>query len=92
MPANYQNIQNRLRAFDLTGLFTQELMWNHYVTRDLAILIDGATYTLKPVAQRGMAVFQCVPPTDAEFPKYCHTPQDRHAGFKNRSRAHHHFP
>jgi hypothetical protein len=70
MPPNYQNIQNRLQAFDFAGLFTQELMWNHFITRDLVITIDGVTYTLKPVAQRGMAVFQCVPPTDAEFPKY----------------------
>jgi len=68
MPANYQNIQKRLQAFDFTGLFTQELMWNHYVTRDLVLSIDGVTHTLKPVAQRGMAVFECVPPTDAQFP------------------------
>src|SRR5271157_1504138 len=68
MPASYQNIQKRLQAFDFTGLFTQELMWNHYVTRDLVLPIDGVSYTLKPVAQRGMAVFECAPPTDAQFP------------------------
>jgi len=70
MPANYQNIQKRLQAFDFAGLFTQELMWNHYITRDLVLTIDGVTYTLKPVAQRGMAVLECVPPTDAQFPKH----------------------
>jgi len=70
MLANHQNIQRKLQAFDFTGLFTQELMWNHYVTRDLAVPIDGVTYTLKPIAQRGMAVFECVPPTDSQFPKY----------------------
>src|SRR5579863_5334658 len=70
MPANHQNIQSRLQAFDFTGLFTQELMWNHYVTRDLVLTIDGVTYALKPVAERGMAVFECVPPTDAQFPNY----------------------
>ena len=68
MPANYQNIQKRLQAFDFTGLFTQELMWNHFTTRDLVFSVDGVTYTLKPVAQRGMAVFECIPPTDAQFP------------------------
>jgi hypothetical protein len=70
MPADYKQVQQRLHAFDFTGLFTQELMWNHYSTRDLLVPIDGVTYTLKPVAQRGMAVFECVPPTDADFPKY----------------------
>jgi len=45
-------------------------MWNHYVTRDLVLTVDGVTYTLKPVAQRGLAVFECVPPTDAQFPDH----------------------
>jgi hypothetical protein len=70
MLASHQDIQRKLEAFDFKGLFTQELMWNHYVTRDLAVPIDGVTYTLKPIAQRGMAVFECVPPTDSQFPKY----------------------
>jgi hypothetical protein len=70
MLASHQIIQKRLQAFDFTGLFTQELMWNHHVTKDLMIPVDGITYTLKPVAQRGMAVFECVPPTDAQFPTY----------------------
>ncbi|HEY4977851.1 MAG TPA: hypothetical protein VII25_01680 [Candidatus Acidoferrum sp.] len=70
MGTEHQRIQQRLRAFDFTGLFTQELMWNHLPTRPLEIPVDGATYTLTPVAQRGMAVFLCVPPSDAQFPKY----------------------
>ena len=45
-------------------------MWNHFQTRDLEVKVDGLTYTLTPVAQRGMAVYECVPPTDADFPKY----------------------
>src|ERR1017187_9153911 len=70
MAAPYANIQKRLKDFDFKGLFTQELMWNHFQTRDLEVSVDGSTYTLKPVAQRGMAVYECVPPTDADFPKY----------------------
>src|SRR6266700_5978924 len=70
MVAQHQRIQQRLKAFDFAGLFTQELMWNHLPTRPLEIPVDGAIYTLTPVAQRGMAVFLCVPPSDAPFPKY----------------------
>lgn len=70
MPVNYQNIQKRLQAFDFTGLFTQELMWNHAAMRDLPVPVDGVTYTLKPIAQRRMVVFECTPPTDAQFPRY----------------------
>jgi hypothetical protein len=70
MVAQHQRIQQRLKVFDFTGLFTQELMWNHFPTRPLEIPVDGTTYTLTPVAQRGMAVFECAPPTDEQFPKY----------------------
>ena len=71
MPASYTNIQRRLKAFDFKGLFTQELMWNSYPTRELSIPIDSSTYTLTPVAeQRGMAVYVCVPPSGVPFPNY----------------------
>src|SRR5690348_2742887 len=71
MPANYANIQRRLKAFDFKGLFTQELMWNNYVARELSIQMDGATYPLTPVAeQRGMAVYVCVPPSGVPLPNY----------------------
>lgn len=70
MTASYANIQQRLKDFDFSGLFTQELMWNRFQTRDLEVAVDGVTYTLKPVAQRRMSVFECLPLTDSEFPKY----------------------
>jgi Eco57I restriction-modification methylase len=70
MPTTYQRIQKRLQAFDFTGLFTQELMWNYHQIDDWFVPVNGVTYTLKPVAKRGMSVFECVPPTDAQFPKY----------------------
>src|ERR1035437_4116608 len=70
MSAPFANIEKRLNAFDFKGLFTQELMWNHFHVRDLEVPVDGLTYTLSPVAQRGMAVYECAPPTDADFPKY----------------------
>src|ERR1017187_1411671 len=70
MTVSSANIQSRLKAFDFKGLFTQELMWHHFQTRNLEVKMDGVNYTLIPVAERGMAVFECVPPTDAQFPKY----------------------
>jgi hypothetical protein len=70
MPALFANIQKRLKAFDFKGLFTQELMWNHLQTRNLEVNVDGVNYTLIPVAERGMAVYECMPPTYAQFPKY----------------------
>jgi hypothetical protein len=70
MTASSANLQKRLKEFDFKGLFTQELMWNHFQTRDLEVKVDGLTYTLTPVAQRGMAVYECVPPTTSAFPKY----------------------
>jgi hypothetical protein len=70
MRAPFASIQKRLKAFDFKGLFTQELMWNHFQTRDLEVKMDGVNYALMPVAERGMAVFECVPPTDAQFPNY----------------------
>jgi hypothetical protein len=70
VPTDHQGIEQRLKAFDFVGLFTQELMWNYFPTRPLEVPVDGITYTLKPVAQRGMAVFECVPPDDSQFPKY----------------------
>lgn len=45
-------------------------MWNHFRTRPLQVSVDKIAYTLQPVAQRGMAVFECVPPSDDSFPKY----------------------
>lgn len=70
MPVDFGRIQERVKAFDFVGLFTQELMWNHFPSRPLLVPVDGVTYELAPIAQRGMAVFLCIPPKDAAFPKY----------------------
>lgn len=70
MASQHHEIQSRLKAFDFVGLFTQELLWNHFQSRPLEIAADGSTFTLNPVAQRGMAVFDCVPASNSKFPSY----------------------
>src|ERR1039458_8242789 len=69
--ASFTKIQQRLKTFDLVGLFTQELLWNNFKDRDLDIEVDGTHYRLSPVAeQSGMAVYGCSPATAADFPDY----------------------
>jgi hypothetical protein len=69
--ASFAKIQQRLKTFDLSGLFTQELLWNKFKDRNLDIQVDGKSYTLAPVAeQSGMAVYVCTPATAADFPDY----------------------
>lgn len=70
MPADYKAIQKRIQDFDFKALFTQELMWNYLQAPELHVPVDGITYILSPVAERGMAVYVCVPPSDTAFPKY----------------------
>ena len=40
MGASYTDIQKRLKAFDFKGLFTQELMWNHFQAGNLEVKVD----------------------------------------------------
>jgi hypothetical protein len=69
--ASFAKLQQRLKSFDFTGLFTQELLWNNFRDRDLDIPVDGKHYTLSPVAeQSGMAVYVCTPAAAPDFPDY----------------------
>jgi hypothetical protein len=70
MTVPYTNIQKRIKDFDFKGLFTQELMWNHFQAGNLEVRVDSLVYILTPVAQRAMAVYECVPPIDSDFPTY----------------------
>jgi hypothetical protein len=52
-------VQDRLKKFDFSGLFTQELGWDWHTT-NLTLMVDGQSLTLNAVAhKRGMVVYHC---------------------------------
>jgi hypothetical protein len=66
----YEAVQERIKGFDFKRLFIEDLLWNHFQGRPLEANVEGTKYVLTPVAQRGMAVYECVPDSYTEFPKY----------------------
>ncbi len=55
MPIDRKAVQDRLKKFDPSGVFTQELGWDRH-TPTLPITVDGQPLTLNAVAhKRGMA-------------------------------------
>ena len=59
MQLDRNDCTERLKRFDLSGLFTQELGWDWY-NKNLCVTVDGLNYELKPVAhKRGMVAFVC---------------------------------
>ncbi|MBM3879992.1 MAG: hypothetical protein FJ387_09780 [Verrucomicrobia bacterium] len=50
-------VQDRLKKFDFSGLFTQELGWDWHTT-NLSITADAQPFSLKAVAhKRGMVAY-----------------------------------
>jgi hypothetical protein len=69
MPADLSNIRTRLKEFDFTGLFIEELGWNRVSSRSLSVLVDGETFTLKPVAEKcGVVIYLCEPDAEGNIP------------------------
>src|ERR1035437_5624438 len=55
-----QDIRQRLRSFDLVGLFVDTLGWDRLKARPLSVEADGATYVLTGIAhKRGMIAYLC---------------------------------
>jgi hypothetical protein len=68
MSASIANIRTRLRDFDFTGLFVEELGWDR-LRAALAVEVDGTEYRLSPIAEkRGFQVFRCAPAPDGTLP------------------------
>jgi hypothetical protein len=69
MPANPASVRRCLKSFDFGTLFIEELGWNHYAVRPLAVSTPDSTYTLRPVAEkRGFVVFRCDPGPNGSIP------------------------
>ena len=68
MAIDRQAVLDRLRAFDFSALFTQELGWDWY-TADAKITVGKANLTLKGIAEkRGVHVFHCPAGADGRLP------------------------
>jgi len=63
-------VRKHLQAFDIKGLFTQELGWDNHFQR-LTISVEGHTYQLDGVAQkREIVAFVCAPDSEGRIPTY----------------------
>ncbi len=59
MPIDRKAVQERLKKFDFSGLFTQELGWDWHTTC-LTITVDGQPLILNALAhKRGMVAYHC---------------------------------
>ena len=68
MPVDRQAVLARLRAFEFSELFTQELGWDWY-TSPARITVGKLDITLQGVAEkRGVHVFLCPPGADGRIP------------------------
>jgi hypothetical protein len=61
---------HRLKQFDFSGLFTQELGWD-WMQASLPVYAGGIEYVLQPIAQkRGVQVYHCPPSGNGSMPDY----------------------
>jgi hypothetical protein len=70
MPIDKKDIQDRLKKFDLSGLFTQELGWD-WRTQELSVTIEAKAFNLSALAhKRGMVAYICRCPANGCLPDY----------------------
>ena len=61
MTLSIPRVRHYLRECNLEKLFIEELGWDRYYAQ-LAVPVDGRTYTLSAIAEkRGVQIFQCQP-------------------------------
>jgi hypothetical protein len=71
MTIDERRVRALLREFDYVRLFVEELGWDRYQAAPLAVVIDGARYTLSAVAEkRGMVVYASEPGDDGLIPDH----------------------
>jgi hypothetical protein len=63
-------VRERLKKFDFTGLFTQEMGWN-FPAANVKVSVAGQDYHLRSVAQtRGVQILECPPGPDGRIPDH----------------------
>jgi hypothetical protein len=70
MTLSVPRVRHYLRECNLEKLFIEELGWDRHAAQ-LAVEVDGQTYTLSTIAEkRGVQIFQCQPDTEGNIPDY----------------------
>ena len=70
MALDHARVRKYLREFDLRGLFTQELGWDHH-HGNLQVTVEGQDYTLRACAEkRGVQILECPPDDGGKIPDY----------------------
>lgn len=65
-----ESVRQRLRRFDFTGLFVEELGWDRHA-QTLNVPLHGEVFSLSAVAhKRGFVAFQCEPQDNGRMPDY----------------------
>jgi hypothetical protein len=71
MPLDRSAAIDRLRSFDFSGLFTQELGWNRHKQTLPVTVKSGTTFSLSAIAhQKGMVAYHLAVPAGASLPDY----------------------
>ena len=69
MAADIATLRPYLQTFDLTGLMTEGLGWNHLQSASIIVSVGNDSYDLSPVAEKaGFAVYRCSPGADGTTP------------------------